>query len=252
MSRKKSLFDKVNDFFFGQPVPVLSEADLEIVRDLHQKLDTVSNLLDRAEIKAPSSNGQPSAPLEMAAVEPDQAADLVEQVRKLAKTQFKTNALQESQLTQQQAALESLQKSVEQHEKLLLELAKEREQAVIATRQELLRALLPVLDSLDAAFNSGRRQVLRLSLNGEVRQAVIGWLDGIRLARLRLLDLLAAHEVRPIPTVGQPFDPHYHIAVAVDTSGRSPDGTIVSEDRPGYASSTKVLREAEVVVARSK
>jgi molecular chaperone GrpE len=94
--------------------------------------------------------------------------------------------------------------------------------------------------------------VLRLPLDGEVRQAVIAWLDGIRLARMRLLDLLAAHEVRPIPTVGQPFDPHYHIAVAIDTTGRSPDGIIISEDRPGYASPTKVLREAEVVVARSK
>jgi molecular chaperone GrpE len=247
MSRKKSLLNRMNDFFFGQPVPVLSEADREMVRDLHQKLDVVSGLLDGA--KAPPPNGQPA---EGATGEPDQAADLVEQVRKLAKTQFKTNALQEAQLTQQQAALESLQKSVEQHEKLLLELAKERDQALINARLELLRALLPVLDSLDAAFNSGRRQVLRLALNGEVRQAVIGWLDGIRLARLRLLDLLAAHEVRPIPTVGQSFDPHYHIAVAIDNSGRAPDGIIVSEDRTGYASSTKVLREAEVVVARSK
>jgi molecular chaperone GrpE len=92
---------------------------------------------------------------------------------------------------------------------------------------------------------------LRLSLTPATRRAVIGWLDGIRLTRLRLLDLLAAHQVAPIPTVGHPFDPHCHVAAATDTSGRGPDGTIVGEDRRGYATPEKVLRFAEVVVARS-
>jgi molecular chaperone GrpE (heat shock protein) len=52
--------------------------------------------------------------------------------------------------------------------------------------------------------------------------------------------------------VGQAFDPHRHVAVAVDTSGKAPDGTILAEDRRGYATPDKVLRFAEVVVARSK
>ena len=86
----------------------------------------------------------------------------------------------------------------------------------------------------------------------ESRQAVIAWLDGIRLARMRLLDVLKSYDVTPIPTLGQPFDPHHHVAVATDSSGRAPDGTIISEDQRGYTTPDKVLRFAEVVVAQSK
>jgi molecular chaperone GrpE len=253
MSQKKSLLDKVAHFIFGEPIPVLNESDLQLVRDLHQKLDMFSTVLNVSQANPLSSNGQPKTFASEAEIsEPDQANDLVDQVRKLAKTQFKANALQESQLAQQQASLESLQKSLEQQEKLLLELTKQREQAATLARLELLQSVLPILDSLDAAFNAGRRQILRLAMSNEVRQAVIAWLDGLRLARMRLLDLLAAYDIHPIPTIGQPFDPRYHTAVAVDTSGQTPDGIIVSEDRPGYASPAKVLREAQVVVARSK
>jgi len=57
--------------------------------------------------------------------------------------------------------------------------------------------------------------------------------------------------VTPIPTLGQPFVPHYHVAVATDTTGHVQEGIIVGEDRRGYAAGDKVLRFAEVVVARS-
>jgi molecular chaperone GrpE len=254
MSRKKTFFDKVSDFIFGEPIPVLNDTDLQLVRELHQKLDNLSTALNSSQTRLEPSNGQSAsagqAEAEMA--KPDQPDELTEQIRKLAKTQFKANALQESQLAQQQATIESLQKAVDQQEKLLAELDRQREQAVAAAQLELLKTILPALDSLDAAFGSGRRQVLQLPMSREARQAVIAWLDGLRLARLRLLDLLAVYDIRPIQTVGQPFDPRYHVAIAVDTSGRVPDGTIVAEDRPGYANSARILREADVVVARSK
>jgi molecular chaperone GrpE (heat shock protein) len=243
----------------GEPVPVLTEADRQTLGHLSQQLTSLTRLMETLPLNPQprpepvrSENGQTEAQTGEPPQSQGNADDLAEQVRKLARTQFKTNSLQESQLAQQQTALESLQKSLTQQEKLLAELNKQQAQAVEAAQLELLKSMLPVLDSLDAAFNNGRRQVLRLPLDGEVRHAVIAWLDGIRLARMRLLDLLAAYDIRPIPTVGQSFTPHYHIAVATDMTGRAPEGTIVSEDRPGYASPAKVLREAEVVVARSK
>jgi molecular chaperone GrpE len=248
VSEQKSLTDKLTHFIFGDPIPVLSENDLQIVRELHQRLDALSKQI------APSANPSPRLSSEQTRAQPTEvslADNLTAQVRKLAKTQFKANTLQESQFAQQQETLTSLQHAIDQHEKTVGELAKQHEQAVAAAQLDLLKSILPALDSLDAAFGSGRRQVLQLPMSREVRQAVIAWLDGIRLARMRLLDLLAAHDIYPIQTVGQSFDPYYHIAVATDTTGRAPNGIIISEDRPGYASSTKVLREAEVVVSRS-
>ncbi len=80
----------------------------------------------------------------------------------------------------------------------------------------------------------------------------IAWLRGLELVRERLLETLAVEGVEPIETVGQPFDPHRHLAL--DTAPASPEfspGMIVSELRRGYIAGSRVLRYAEVVVARN-
>jgi molecular chaperone GrpE len=200
----------------------LDEQTIETIREMEARLETILAAVD--------------------GLQPD--AELAEQLRKLAKTQFKANTLQEEQLARQQETLEALQNAVDRQ-------TKQRQEAVEAAQLELLKTLLPVMDGLDAAFESGRRQLLRYPLPVEPRRAIIAWLDGVRLARLRLLDVLAEHNVKPIPTVDEPFDPHYHVVSATDESGQAPDGIIVGEDRPGYATPDKVLRFAEVVVSRS-
>jgi molecular chaperone GrpE len=228
MSQKKSLTDRISTFFYGTSSPPINELAL------HKKLDTILAGLNHRETSAVT--GTPPA-----------TDDLAEQVRKLAKTQFKTNTMQEKQLTQQEAALENLQAALE---RLQTQHAEQVQQAVETARLELLKSLLPSLDSLDAAFETGRRQVLKQHLPPQSRRAMVAWLDGVRLARLRLLDVLAAHQITRILTVGQPFDPHLHVAVATDSSGKAPDGLIVGEDRAGYTAPHKVLRFAEVVVSR--
>lgn len=169
--------------------------------------------------------------------------DLTEQVNKLAKTQFKANALQESHSKQQADTLASLQTALDALEST-------HASTLAATRLDWLCQLFPVMDSLDAALDSGQRQLAHLPLNLEARAVTQAWLEGVRLARLRLLDVLALYDVTPIPTVGQPFDPMRHIAVATDDQGQAPDNTIVNQDRAGYMTPDRVLREAEVVVAR--
>ncbi len=229
MSQKKTLSEKISTFLYGSPIPTVNEPAL------HKKLDAILAAL----------NSQPGPALP--APPPPDNDDLAEQVRKLAKTQFKTNTLQEKQVAQQEAALENLQAALV---RLQAQQAQEQQQAIETARLELLKSLLPSLDSLDAAFESGRRQVLKQPLPAEARRAMIAWLDGVRLARLRLLDVLAAHQITRIPTVGCPFDPHLHVAVATDSSSQAPDGIIIKEDRPGYTAPGQVLRFAEVVVSR--
>lgn len=226
MSRKTSFSDRLSALFSIKSTPAVNE------RALHKKLDAILAGLNHREASTSDAAG---------------IDDLAEQVRKLAKTQFKTNTLQEKQAAQQETALENLQAALEQ---LQARQAEQVQQAVEAARLELLKSLLPSLDSMDAAFETGRRQVLRQQLPRGSRRAVVAWLDGVRLARLRLLDVLAAHQITRIPTVGQPFDPHLHVAVAADSSGKAPDGIIISEDRAGYTAPGKVLRFAEVVVSR--
>ncbi len=239
MTRKKTFLDKLNTFVFGAPVAPSPKTESSALSELTSKFDTLLALLTAQSAAVPSAKGT------------ENVDDLTAQIRKLAKTQFKSNALQEAQLAQQQETIATLQKSLEQQTQQLAALTKQQQQTIEAAQLELLTGLLPTLDGLDAAFESGRRQALHLPMPAETRRAVIAWLDGIRLARLRLLDVLAAHHITPIPTVGHPFDPHIHIAVATTHASHTPDGIIVTEDRRGYTTPQQILRFAEVVVARA-
>jgi len=244
--------------FFTEPIPVLSKSDTEMLQNLDKKLDALTQLLQTQEDTILQLSSSQETSLDQTLVKSEESLDsgevqsslddLTKQVRKLAKTQFKTNTLQENQQTQQQDVLTQLQDTISEREN---QLTTNNAQLVDTTRLDMLKGLLPIMDSLDAAFYVGRRQVLNLPLESKARKPIIAWLDGVRLARIRLLDMLEANGITPMQTIGQPFNPHQHVAVATDTTGRKPDNIIVTEDRRGYATETKVIREAEVVVAKS-
>jgi molecular chaperone GrpE len=177
-------------------------------------------------------------------------SQLGDQLSKLGKVQFKANTLLEAQVEQTQEALAALQKTVARQDDLIASLSERQGETIQAARSDLILAMLPALDGLEAALESGRRQIEHLDGTEEARAALAAWLDGLRLVRDRMLDVLAQAEVQPIPAVGHSFDPHLHVAVGVDTTGRAPAGTIVAEDRRGYRSPSGVLRYAEVVVSR--
>ncbi len=87
----------------------------------------------------------------------------------------------------------------------------------------------------------------------ELWAAIDSWVMGLTFVRQRLLDVLAAADVRPIVAAGRPFDPQHHIAIGVIPATENyPAGTVVEELRRGYLAGERVLRHAEVVVAASE
>ena len=109
------------------------------------------------------------------------------------------------------------------------------------SNERLLRELLPVLDDLQRALQHGR-----VSGNQE------GVLQGVELTYKKYLDILSRFGVTPIPSIGLPFDPAVHQAVAkVNAKGHKPN-TIVEEYEKGYYLHDRVLRPAMVTVAESK
>jgi molecular chaperone GrpE (heat shock protein) len=187
---------------------------------------------------------------------------LQRELRKLGKAQFKANLLAEDQGARWEETLTRVQEAEEQREQLLEAVVEER---VADARRELLETVLPALDGVEKAIASGRRYLSMRdraaaapNLTAEQgalvspadRAVLAGWLDGLRLVRERLLAILEAGDVTPIPTVGQPFDPYRHVAVGTTSAGDGPAGTIVAEERRGYQTSAGVLRYAEVIVYR--
>jgi molecular chaperone GrpE len=176
----------------------------------------------------------------------DGLAALEKQLGKLGREQYKANALAEAQTRRLEATLEALQATLERQQAA-------QEEAVHKARLGILEALLPVLDGLEAGLKSGGRHAYRLHRQGSPEAATfIAWLDGQRLLRDRLLAILEAEGARPIPAVGQPFDPYRHVAVSTVKDESLPEGQIVAEEQRGYAVGDRVLRYAQVVVARNK
>ena len=100
--------------------------------------------------------------------------------------------------------------------------------------------MIAVLDDLDRALEHA----------SEIREAE-GLVKGIMLVRQNFLAALARHGIAPIEAVGAVFDPNLHHAIAEQPSDDAPTGTIMAVIQTGFTAEGKLLRPAQVVVARS-
>lgn len=176
----------------------------------------------------------------------DGLAALHKQISKMGREQYKANTLAEAQAERLEATLEALQETMARQEASRQEIAQQ-------ARLDVLSALLPVLDGLEAGLKSGGRHAYRLLQQGSPEAATLtAWLDGQRLLRDRLLAILKVEGVVPIPAVGQSFDPYRHVAVGTVRDDSLPEGQIVAEEQRGYVAGDQVLRYARVVVVRNK
>lgn len=103
---------------------------------------------------------------------------------------------------------------------------------------EFVGSLLPVIDNLDRAVESGE--------SGDPQAMV----DGLKMIRSQIDAVLEAEGVRCIDAVGAQFDPNKHDAViAVELDGHA-DNEIVEEFQRGYEASGRVIRPSMVKVNR--
>jgi molecular chaperone GrpE len=108
-----------------------------------------------------------------------------------------------------------------------------------ATTGVLLRTL-SVVDDLERA----------LSLIPDEAVAP-GWREGLDLVLKNLNALLEAEGVKRIDAVGQPFDPRESEAVMHEETADVEEGAVVRVFREGYKHRDRVLRAAQVVVAKA-
>jgi molecular chaperone GrpE len=107
----------------------------------------------------------------------------------------------------------------------------------------LIKQMLPVLDNMNraldfaAAHSDGRSQ--------DFHQ----FFEGIVMVNQQLNDVLADMGVSQISSVGEPFDPHFHEAVATEVSAEFPPNTVTGELLRGYRVGDRVIRAAMVRVS---
>ncbi len=113
------------------------------------------------------------------------------------------------------------------------------EESTANERERLIGRFLPVLDNLSRALAHQPQA-------GEDQTEILR--QGVELTQRELLRILEGEGVVPLETVGQPFDPEWHEAIATIPAEVEP-GTVVEQVETGYKVGDKLLRPAKVVVA---
>ena len=213
-------------------------------------------------------------------VEPENTLDsgdtsiqgLSQEVRRVGREVFKANRTAERNQTAFETALDEIQ----QLHEAILHLPNQTADAVFEAKASVSRELLRVLDTLEESMAAAHEIRARLESDLEqyspdrlgiagifsvvqrMRQTItdsistlIQWYEGQELLYQRVSLVLRAANVRKIETLNTQFNPEIHRAISVEEHTDVPAGTVVREELSGYLLDNRVLRFAEVVVAKN-
>jgi len=119
---------------------------------------------------------------------------------------------------------------------------REKEELRLFASSRLLEDLLPALDNLALGLEAARRPKADL-------KALAG---GVELVQQQLKGALAAHGLKEIDPLGQPFDPHQHEAISHQPSPDVKPEHVLQVVRTGYSLNGRLLRPASVIVSSGK
>ena len=113
----------------------------------------------------------------------------------------------------------------------------ERAEFAKFAKADLIARLLDILDGYDRAL---------ATIPEELRNS--SWVEGMWLIERKLRAILEAEGLEGIDSIGQPFDPYKHEAVAHVPSDK-PEGTVIQEHQKAYRLHDRVIRPALVTVS---
>ena len=116
---------------------------------------------------------------------------------------------------------------------------KEKINYVKFANEMLISDFFPIVDNFDMAL---------MAMDTAKDKAAV--MDGIKLVQNEFHKVLEDNGVKKIKTEGEQFDPHIHEAVLAVETDEHPDGMVVEEVRAGYKLNDRLLRPAQVKVAK--
>lgn len=123
---------------------------------------------------------------------------------------------------------------------------RERIAALKYAGEQIFREILPVVDNLERALALGAVETASPETN------LNAMLEGVRLTLKSLVGTLEKFEVKPVESVGLPFDPNKQEALTMEASDTVPASHVVSEFEKGYFYKDRLLRPARVIVSSGK
>ena len=118
-------------------------------------------------------------------------------------------------------------------------LERERDTSLKYAEENILKELLPGIDNIERAMEQAQEADNIESL-----------LEGVELTRDGLLTTLEKYGVKAIGSVGEPFDPNIHEAIAMEETGEIEPNFVLREFQKGYFYKDRLLRPAKVIVSK--
>jgi molecular chaperone GrpE len=116
---------------------------------------------------------------------------------------------------------------------------KERMELMQTANQEMMLAVIPILDDFERAMKSF-----------ELVTEVAPLIEGLELINQKFKNTLQQKGLKSLESIGQPFNIDLHEAITnLPVEDESKKGTIIDEVERGYMLGDKVIRFAKVVVA---
>ncbi len=119
---------------------------------------------------------------------------------------------------------------------------REKENILKFGNEKVISALVGVVDNFDLTVNALKND------NDDKVQIIV---KGIDMVRGQFLDVLKQNGIVVVESLGKPFDPNFHEAVAEQAAPGKEDQEVVVEYQKGYVLNGRLLRAAKVVVAKN-
>ena len=165
-----------------------------------------------------------------------------------AETSTETEALSEQQALQEELNdwqakaheyLDGWQRALAEFANYKRRMEREQAQAYQIAAGNVIKRYLEILDDLERALKTRPAE-------GDGA----AWANGIELITRKLASFLEVEGVTPMPAEGQFFDPNMHEAISQEESPDFVSGQIIEVVKQGYLLGERVLRPAQVRLAK--
>lgn len=115
---------------------------------------------------------------------------------------------------------------------------REKEETIKNANESLIIELLEPYENMERAVANARK-------TGDEQMA-----RGIEMVYAQMTSVFNKRGLKPIESIGKPFDPRLHEALMQEESQGVKDGTVLDEFQRGYTLNSKVIRCSKVKVSK--
>lgn len=137
--------------------------------------------------------------------------------------------------------LDRLQRTLAEFDNYRKRVTREKDDLLKYGAEKMALDMLPVADNFERALEQAKSAT-----------DPAAFLEGVEMIYRQFLGALEKYKIRPFDSVGEPFNPEKHEAMAQQEHPDYDEDTIMAELQKGYYLEDRLLRPARVIVSRGQ